>query len=234
MSNGWVSAYKGSLNKKPYYNPIERCVNSRGALCLFVSLLTLCLDPPLWAAGHSWCLHQTGKGLPAWDHLYCGAETPSYPPFLCWQEWASEWGIEEATHTLDLSPFSNKEEALEIKSENLVLGLSFLPGPFLPLSSCGPSSATCFPLFPPSPLLPLYFISLLLAPWPIDPIYRPAPREGKGNCHLLNFSYVPDTVQGVFLTAALWGRYYYYLQFNLRKVKWLAKITQLINGESSS
>ena len=66
----------------------------------FVSLLTLCLDPPLWAAGHSWCLHQTGKGLPAWNHLYCGAETPSHPPFLCWQEWASEWGIEETTYTL--------------------------------------------------------------------------------------------------------------------------------------
>lgn len=63
----------------------------------FVSLLTLCLDPPLWAAGHSRCLHQTGKGLPARNHLYCGAENAHHTRLLCWQEWASEWGIEEVT-----------------------------------------------------------------------------------------------------------------------------------------
>lgn len=68
------------------------------------SLSTLCLDSSLWAACHSRCLHQTGKRLPAWDHLYCGAETPSHPPFLCWQEWASEWGRAEVTSTLILSP----------------------------------------------------------------------------------------------------------------------------------
>ena len=194
-------------------------MNSRGAVCLFVSLLTLCLDPPLWAAGHSWCLHQTGKGLPARNHLYCGAETPSHPSFLCWQEWASEWGIEEVTVPLSCLPSFSTKEAVEMKSGDLVLGLSIAPAPFFPLTLVALPLLLCLLCFPllPSSLLPLYLISLLPAPWPIDPIYRPAPRDGKGNFHLWNFC-VPDTVHGVFLTAALWGRYCY-LQFNLRKVK---------------
>lgn len=195
-------------------------MNSRGAVCLFVSLLTLCLDPPLWAAGHSWCLHQTGKGLPARNHLYCGAETPSHPPFLCWQEWASEWGIEEVTVPWSCLPSLSMKGAVEMKSGGYSLACPSPLAPFFPLTlGVLPLLLPflCFPLSPPS-LLPLNLISLLLAPWPIDPIYRPAPRDGKGNFHLLNF-YVPDTVQGVFLTAALWGRYCYYLQFNLRKVK---------------
>lgn len=157
--------------------------------------------------------------------LWCrNAITPAFFVLTRMSEWVRDWGSQPYPHPSCL-PSLNMKEALEIKSGDLTLGLFVLFGPFPP-SSFWSFLYHLFPFVSPFPPPSLYFLSLLLAPWPIDPICRPAPREGKGNYHLLNFSYVPDTVQGVFLTAALWGRYYYYLQFNLRKVKWLAKITQ--------
>lgn len=224
ICNGWVSVYKGRLSKKPYYKRqllSSQRYDSRGAM-------SHCLPPhpvprsstmsywPFVMPASNWKRTTSLGSLTLWCR---NAIIPAFFVLTRMSEWVRDWGSHPPSSCL---PSLNMEEALEIN-----LGLVCLSSQLL--------SFLChllpfFPFSPPALIVTLPSPSSLAC----RHLYRPAPREGKENYYLLNFSYMSDTVQGVFLTAALWGRYYYYFQFNLRKLKWLTKVTQLMNGEIST